>query len=122
MEASNINALIVDDESQIATLLSDYLHTKGANTSVAKDGVDALRQLDSSKFDLVITDFNMPVMDGLELIKKIRAADSYKGIKIILTTGRANGSDFIEALSLSDELIYKPFNLKNLGNIIKLLR
>lgn len=121
INTNNINVLIVDDEPQIATLVSDYLQIQGANTCAAKDGVDAFHLLNSSKFDLVITDFNMPRMSGLELIEKIRANDSFNDIKIILTTGRADGCEFSRALSLSDEMLYKPFNLKRLGNIIESL-
>jgi len=121
MGKNNLRVLIVDDEIQITILLSEFLNAQGISSMTASNGLDALQKLECSKFNLVITDFNMPLMNGLELIKKIRDKDRYSAIKIILTTGKVHGRGLCRAQSLSDEMLYKPFDLHKLNNIIETL-
>jgi len=77
--------MVVDDEAGIRALLSDALIEEGYKVTLAKDGKDSLRQLKKKKFDLLITDINMPRLNGLELLRKMKR-DGRKE-KVILMTG-----------------------------------
>ena len=70
--------LVVDDADIVRTMVSFILEKAGYNTLSGTDGMDALTFLDGREVDLVITDLNMPNMDGAELITKIRSNESYQ--------------------------------------------
>jgi two-component system chemotaxis response regulator CheY len=75
----------------------------------ADDGVDALRKLSGNRFDLIITDINMPIMDGLKLVKRIRSDDTYKDVPIIVVTTEGSQEDRTRALALgANAYITKP--------------
>jgi two-component system chemotaxis response regulator CheY len=75
----------------------------------ADDGVDAMRKLAASKFDIVVTDINMPIMDGLKLVKRIRSDDAHKDIPIIIITTEGSQEDRSRALALgANAYITKP--------------
>jgi two-component system chemotaxis response regulator CheY len=75
----------------------------------ADDGVDAMRKLAGSKFDIVVTDINMPIMDGLKLVKRIRSDDAHKDIPIIIITTEGSQEDRSRALALgANAYITKP--------------
>jgi len=80
------NILIVDDSESIREVVSFTLENEGYNVLVGDDGTDAMKYLDGRQIDLVITDLHMPQMNGIELIKNIRAMDSYKRIPILFLT------------------------------------
>ncbi len=101
--------LLVDDSATMRTIQKRCLNKLGINDVIeAEDGRGALKLLEANSVDLVITDWNMPVMDGLTLLKEIRG----KGITIpvIMVTTEAERSRVIEAIScgVSDYLV-KPF-------------
>jgi two-component system chemotaxis response regulator CheY len=75
----------------------------------ADDGVDALRKLTTAKFDLIITDINMPVLDGLKLVKKIRSDEVHKDVPIMIVTTEGSAEDRQRALQLgANAYITKP--------------
>jgi two-component system chemotaxis response regulator CheY len=81
----------------------------------AGSGFDALRELPRLKFDLVITDINMPNINGLELISFIKSNDNYKEIPIIIVSTEGSQKDKEKGLNLgADEYIVKPFNPEDL--------
>ena len=82
----NKTILAVDDSASIRQLVSLTLKNAGFNVVEAADGKDGLDKLSQGKIDLVITDLNMPVMDGIEMIRQIRSGDTHKFIPIILLT------------------------------------
>jgi len=87
----------------------------------AQDGSAAMKILHTQKIDLVISDWNMPVMNGFELLREIRANDFLKDILFILVTAEATEARISMALQLKvDELILKPFTLEILEQ--KILR
>ncbi|PCI61230.1 MAG: hypothetical protein COB37_08550 [Kordiimonadales bacterium] len=73
-----IHILAVDDSKTIRDIVAFTLEQAGYSVGLAVDGVDALDKLNKEDFDLVITDFNMPNMDGLELIETIKAKEDWK--------------------------------------------
>ena len=77
--------MVVDDEAGIRALLSDALIQEGYSVTLAKDGKDSLRQLRSRRFDLLITDINMPQLNGLELIRVMKKKGRKE--KVILISG-----------------------------------
>jgi len=82
---------------------------KGLKVVEADDGVDALRKLATSRFDLVITDINMPVLDGLKLVKKIRSDETHKDVPIMIVTTEGSAEDRQRALQLgANAYITKP--------------
>ncbi len=75
----------------------------------ADDGVDGLRKLAGAKFDLIITDINMPIMDGLKLVKRIRTDENHKDVPIIIITTEGSQEDRTRALALgANAYITKP--------------
>ena len=90
--------LVVDDSSTVRKFVSVSLSMQGFNVLTASDGMDALEKLPGSKVDLVITDLNMPNMDGFALIKALRENTEYKNLPVIILTSLADqaSKDFSE--------------------------
>ena len=87
--------LIVEDSPTMRQLLVFALkRIKGIEITEADDGVDALRKLQGGrKFDIVLTDINMPIMDGLKLVKKLRDDPAYKDVPIVIITTEGGAED-----------------------------
>jgi two-component system, chemotaxis family, chemotaxis protein CheY len=110
--------LIVEDDSALRKLYSFLLTQYGYTISEAEDGLQALEQIAHYPCDLVITDMNMPFMDGLELLRVIRR--DYPSIHVILIS--AFGSRELEQNALrigADEYISKPFSFEDLEERIR---
>lgn len=109
--------LIIDDEYLIADILSFALEDEGYQTVVAGSGSKALDILDRERPDLIITDFMMPGMTGLELAEAIRSRSVHKSTPIMLMSG-AQAYMGAERPDLFDEVIDKPFDIDQvLGKI-----
>lgn len=82
---------------------------KKLHVTEAEDGVDGLRKLAQGKFDLIITDINMPIMDGLKLVKRIRSDEAHKDVPIIIITTEGSQEDRQRAMALgATAYITKP--------------
>ena len=104
------NILIVDDSESIREVVSFTLENEGYNVLIGVDGKDALKYLDGSPIDLIITDLHMPIMDGIELIKNVRQMDAYKRIPILFLTTESQASKKMEAKEAgATGWIIKPF-------------
>lgn len=104
------NILIVDDSESIREVVSFTLENEGYNVLIGVDGKDALRFLDGSPIDLIITDLHMPEMNGIELIKNVRAMENYKRIPILFLTTESQTSKKMEAKEAgATGWIIKPF-------------
>ena len=102
--------LIVDDSESIREVVSFTLEHEVYNVLVAVDGKDALKFLDGSKIDLIITDLHMPVMDGIGLIKEVRAMPDYQRIPILFLTTESQAAKKMEAKEAgATGWIIKPF-------------
>ncbi len=105
--------LIVDDEVGVRELLTDALGLAGYDTLEAKDGMSALTLIRKQKPDLLIIDINMPVMDGLELLERVRAGKNQ--VPAIMLTARKDRTDVARGLRLgADDYVTKPFGLEEL--------
>ncbi|NND73098.1 MAG: response regulator [Rhodothermales bacterium] len=106
--------MIVDDSDDIRDYVTSCL--KGIyEITTARDGVDALRKIETTVPDLIVSDVMMPNMDGIELCKALKADIVYKNIPVILLTSKASMDSKIEGLEAgSDDFLAKPFNAKEL--------
>lgn len=112
--------LIVDDSASIRQMLSFTLKDAGYQVIEAVDGKDALSKINGLNINLVITDLNMPNIDGIELIKQIRNISIYKFIPILmLTTESQNDKKLAGKAAGSTGWIVKPFKPEQLLTVIK---
>lgn len=109
--------LSVDDEPDTVEVLRQYLGMEGFEVVTALSAEEALQHLDTAKPDLIITDWLMPNMDGIEFCRAVRARPEMRGIPIILHTGRSPPS----APLLYDRALRKPVELNLLGREIEAL-
>jgi two-component system chemotaxis response regulator CheY len=107
----NINVLVVDDFSTMRRIVKNLLKQIGfVNIDEAEDGQDAYKKLKSRRYDLVISDWNMPNLDGLGLLKKIREDEELKDIPILMVTAEAEKDKVITAIKAGvNNYIVKPF-------------
>jgi two-component system chemotaxis response regulator CheY len=103
-------ALVVEDSPTMRQLIVFALHRiRGLTVIEADDGVDALRKLAASKLDIILTDINMPIMDGLKLVKRVRSDEALKTIPIVIITTEGAEEDRQRALSLgANAYVTKP--------------
>lgn len=114
---ANEKILVVDDDKNICELLRLYLVKEGYSVTMAHDGESALTDFDKLHPDLVLLDVMMPVMDGWEVCRKIRAKDN---TPIIMLTAKGETYDKVLGLELgADDYISKPFRLRELMARIK---
>jgi len=113
------NALIVDDSATMREMVSYTLKQAGFEPLTGKNGQEGLDQLAGAQVDLIITDLNMPVMDGLTFIKAVRAKDEYKSTPILMLTteSRADMKAQGKAAGATGWLV-KPFNPEMLLQVI----
>jgi two-component system response regulator (stage 0 sporulation protein F) len=97
MENKNIHVLVVDDEADFRQLITFWLESKGYSVLVAGDGEVAIQQVKENKPDVIFMDLRMPVMDGIEAIKKIREFD--KDIPIIIISAYVDDPKVKEAMA-----------------------
>jgi signal transduction histidine kinase/ligand-binding sensor domain-containing protein/DNA-binding response OmpR family regulator len=112
--------LLVEDDPSMIDFLSKSFISEGYKTIKAKNGADAIKQLDQHHIDVVISDVMMPVMDGIELCKSIKQNVNYSHIPVILLTAKTNTDAELEGLgSGADAYVSKPFKWKQLSLIVK---
>jgi two-component system, chemotaxis family, chemotaxis protein CheY len=112
----NMRILIVDDFSTMRRIVKNLLNDLGfTNTAEAEDGNAALAALRASKFDFVVTDWNMPGMTGIELRKNIRADANLAKLPVLMVTAEAKREQIIEAAQSGvNGYIIKPFTAATL--------
>ncbi len=104
-------ALVVDDSFTMRNMVSLALKDENFDVVVAEDGVEALKVSKGKKFDVIVTDINMPNMDGLELIKKLREDNEFKFTPILVLTTEGGDDKKKEGKRLgATGWIVKPFN------------
>ena len=105
--------LIVDDEAGVRELLKDALKLAGFETQAASDGMSALTLLRSYSPDIMIIDINMPLMDGFELVERLRKTGNE--VPVLMLSARADRVDVTRGLTLgADDYVVKPFGLEEL--------
>ena len=108
--------LVVDDFSTMRRIVRNLLKELGySNVDEAEDGAMALSKLKNDHFDFVISDWNMPVMDGLEMLKNIRADAALAGLPVLMVTAEAKKENIIAAAQAgASGYVVKPFTAATL--------
>ncbi|HED00392.1 MAG TPA: response regulator [Proteobacteria bacterium] len=107
----NMRILVVDDFNTMRRIVKNILKQLGfENVGEAENGQEALEVLKKEKFDFVITDWNMPVMTGLDLLKAIKADAALKDLPVMMVTAEAQQQNIVEAVKTgASNYIVKPF-------------
>jgi len=117
----DMKILIVDDFSTMRRIIKNLLRDLGFNnTTEADDGQTALPLLKNGKFDFLVTDWNMPGMDGLTLLKTVRADENLKDMPVLMVTAEAKREQIITAAQAGvNGYIVKPFTAATLKEKIE---
>ncbi len=120
MSESNLKFLVVDDFSTMRRIVRNLLKELGhASVDEAEDGVAALSKLKRDSFDFVITDWNMPNMDGLQLLQAVRADPALSALPVLMVTAEAKKENIIAAAQAgASGYIVKPFTAATLDEKI----
>jgi len=112
--------LVTEDDENIANLFNDFLWVKGYRIIIARNGKEALKQVALETPDLILMDIQMPEMDGLEAMKKLRAQPQFAFTPIIALTARAMAGDREQCLAAgANDYLSKPVQLQQLAQVIE---
>lgn len=117
----DLKILAVDDSPTMRRIIINTLKRAGYEDVIeATDGKDAIAKLKVEAINFVITDWNMPEMDGLEFVQTIRATDQFKGLPVLMVTTRSVKDDIVDALKAGvNNYIVKPFTPETLKQKIE---
>jgi two-component system phosphate regulon response regulator PhoB len=119
---TRMRILIIEDERDLTELLAYNLHREGYETVTANDGQEGLRKAQMLLPDLIILDLMLPLMNGQDVLRELRAGERTRGIPVVILTARAEETDQIVGFSLgADDYVTKPFSPKVLMQRIKAL-
>ena len=108
--------LVVEDEDALATLLKYNLDKEGHHVAVAADGEEALTMIDERLPDLVVLDWMLPKVSGIEVCRRLRARTETRNLPVIMLTARGEESDRVRGLDVgADDYIVKPFSMSELA-------
>jgi two-component system phosphate regulon response regulator PhoB len=114
------NILVVEDEDSLATLLQYNLEKEGYQVSLAGDGEEALMQVDERLPDLVVLDWMLPKVSGIEVCRRLRQRSETRNVPIIMLTARGEETDRIRGLDTgADDYVIKPFSMTELAARIR---
>ena len=117
--ATHARILLVDDDPLIAELVVDMLGLEGHEVDTAPDGLEALRRLESQRYDLIITDLHMPKLDGSGFYRQLAERRTHPLKKIIFLTGTTGTSREHDLIRASGEpILLKPFNVAELTELV----
>jgi len=114
------NFLVVEDSPTMRQLITFALkRIPGSKVIEANDGIDALKKLSTQKFDVILTDINMPIMDGLKLVSMVRNDPVHKAIPIVIITTEGADEDRKRGLALgANAYIAKPIQTADLLSVV----
>ncbi|MHC1789263.1 chemotaxis response regulator CheY [Solidesulfovibrio sp.] len=112
--------LVVDDFSTMRRIIKNILRQLGFNNIIeADDGSTAWETLNKDKIDFIISDWNMPKMPGIELLRKVRSSEEFAALPFLMVTAEAQQENIIEAVQAKvSNYIVKPFTAETLGQKI----
>lgn len=112
--------LVVDDSESIREFVSLSLQDHGFEVTTASNGLDAVSKLDGRAFDLLVTDLNMPEMDGIGLIQKVRESNGYLAMPVLVITTETQLAKRNQAKAAgATGWIVKPFDAEQLLEVVK---
>ena len=120
---STYNVLVVEDSPTMRQLIVFALkRVRGLQIVEANDGVDGLKKLSAEKFDLIFTDINMPIMDGLKLVSLVRNDPNHKDVPIVIITTEGATEDKDRAMAIgANDYITKPIQTIKIIEVAKRL-
>ena len=120
---AHLHALVVDDSSAMRKQLCYALQrVVGMDTVEASDGADAWRKLGSAAFDIVLTDINMPLLDGLKLVALVRASGTHQRVPLVVITTEGAEADRKRAMSLgASAYLVKPVQANQVVDVVRSL-
>ena len=121
----NMKILVVDDMVAMRRIVKNILKQLGfANSDEAENGQEGLRKLRAGKYDFVVSDWSMPVMTGIDMLRAIRADENLKAIPVLMVTVEAQQSNLIEAVQAGvSNYIMKPFTAETMQEkILKIFK
>jgi two-component system chemotaxis response regulator CheY len=112
----NMKVLVVDDMSTMRRIVKNILKQLGfTNLEEAENGQDALNKLKAEPYGFVVSDWNMPVMMGIDLLRSIRADEALKHIPVLMVTAEAQKENLMEAIKAGvSNYIVKPFTAETM--------
>jgi two-component system chemotaxis response regulator CheY len=112
----NMKILVVDDMSTMRRIVKNILKQLGfSNMEEAENGQEALQKLRADTFGFVVSDWNMPVMPGIEMLRAIRADEKLKHIPVLMVTAEAQKENLIEAIQAGvNNYVVKPFTAETM--------
>jgi len=112
----NMKILVVDDMSTMRRIVKNILKQLGfSNMEEAENGQEALQKLRTEPYGFVVSDWNMPVMPGIEMLRAIRADEKLKHIPVLMVTAEAQKENLIEAIQAGvNNYIVKPFTAETM--------
>lgn len=114
--------LIVDDSPVVLAMLEDALVGMGYGVTAAGNGQDGLRKIEASKFDLIITDLSMPVMDGIAFVKAAKQLPNCKFVPVVFLSSEEDEARIAEAKKAgASTFLRKPFKENQLATILKVV-
>jgi two-component system chemotaxis response regulator CheY len=118
-----VRALVIDDSRTVRIIIGQILREVGLEVLEAKDGLEALEQMKHNPdVELMLVDWNMPGMNGLDLIRAVRSERAYDGVRILMVTSEAQSAQVTRALNAgANEYLMKPFNKEVLVAKLNLL-
>ncbi len=121
MTDPNLRFLVVDDFATMRRIVRNLLKELGfSNVDEAEDGNAALQKLRASRFDFIVTDWNMPNMTGIELLRQVRADPELKHLPVLMVTAEAKKENIIEAAQAgASGYVVKPFTAATLDEKLK---
>lgn len=116
----DMRILVVDDFSTMRRIIKNILRQLGFNNIIeADDGSSAWETLNKDKIDFIISDWNMPKMPGIELLRKVRSSEEFVNLPFLMVTAEAQQENIIEAVQAKvSNYIVKPFTAETLGQKI----
>lgn len=121
MDLSKMSVLVVDDFSTMRRIVNNLLRQTGfGKVTEAEDGMTALRKLESGDFQFICSDWNMPNLTGLELLKTVRNSPQFKHIPFLMVTAETSKDNIVKAAQAgADGYIIKPFSAALLGEKVE---
>jgi len=115
-----MKVLVVDDDKTTRKMISLILNSKGYEVVTAENGIEALQKLGIEDINLILTDMNMPYMDGIELVKQIRSSQERSNIPIVMITTEADEEEKRKAFQAGvDDYLVKPTTSEEISQSIK---
>ena len=111
-----VSVLLVDDEDQLRRVMKDLLERDGYLVHEARDGVQALDQVDKVAPDIIVLDLNLPGLDGYAVLAQLRSRPTTQGIPVIVLTAKGDEDNEVRVFELgADDFLTKPFRARALS-------